>query len=706
MNRKLIIAALQRLGIQFDASAGTPILNALLRDTWLTIRNADDPEFGAGDDYDFEMTINGQIGTDYYGDQGYSAKQFQQEIKSFKGKKGLLNIHSAGGNVWDAFAISSMIKDHGNIDTKILGLAASSGDVIFQQGKTRIMPRMGMRMAHGASALFQIAGNAAELTAAKPELDKTIARLEKHNTTLATMYAERSGNSVDDVKSMMDAEEFMDGDESLEKGFCDELTDEMPVTDRIELGHLKKVPSAVSNQFSASKEAGKTKPTTSTEDITVNKKAKIALLNSWGVKLPSGLTEETVTDQWIDDELAKGKPAMKIGREQNIALLNQWGVKFDDKATDQDIENLVAAGKPKAAASNGNGNSNIVNLDDHPTVKAMRAEMERQRRLTIRAELEKLAGDDRIPVNQIQDWENDAMLAVDNPTTGNPVINRLRQLPAHPPGIAPLLNVEVGEENMTVSKLDKVVCDLLKPARYMTQNRIGKPDDETRKVIAARSRQISALINRQKKFEGKGRNAMLVGPLRDAWDSWAAGVQNANTMSADLLRQVILSEIMRAFRREFSSLDLFAHNYKDVALQGTDKVEVPYYPLDQVASTEFVQANGYVMGANAVTNSKEIQVGGKGDGVASSGRGRKYKPLQFSAYEIARQPWLNIAQLVVMAAEQLAIDVRETSLAHTSKQANFGNAIWTGVSGGFDKAGVYQLPTQCRNQSLLAVDGP
>ena len=107
MNRKNIIAALTKLGIQFDASASNAVLNGLLKASWLQCRvrnDAGDGEMPA--DYDFELTINGQIGTDYYGDQGYSAKQFQDELKPLKGKRGVLNIHSGGGNVWDGFAIA------------------------------------------------------------------------------------------------------------------------------------------------------------------------------------------------------------------------------------------------------------------------------------------------------------------------------------------------------------------------------------------------------------------------------------------------------------------------------------------------------------------------------------------------------------------------------------------------------------------------
>src|SRR6185312_3814737 len=127
-----------------------------------------------------------------------------------------------------------------------------------------------------------------------------------------------------------------------------------------------------------------------------------------------------------------------------------------------------------------------------------------------------------------------------------------------------------------------------------TRNGVRTPDKQTREAISANSKKMASIVNSLKKFDAKG---TLIGPLRDAWDAWSAGIQNANTMSASLLRQVILSELMRAFRREFSTLSIFSHNYKDVALQGTDKVEVPYYPLDTTASTEFVQANGYVMAA-------------------------------------------------------------------------------------------------------------
>jgi hypothetical protein len=103
-----------------------------------------------------------------------------------------------------------------------------------------------------------------------------------------------------------------------------------------------------------------------------------------------------------------------------------------------------------------------------------------------------------------------------------------------------------------------------------------------------------------------------------------------------------------------------------------------------VASTEFTYATGYVVAPNAQTLNKQIYVGGKGDGVATPGSGRKYKALQFSAYEIRRQPWLDVQKLSVMAGEQLAIDVRGDIFAANINAANFAQAIWTGAANGFD----------------------
>ncbi len=296
----------------------------------------------------------------------------------------------------------------------------------------------------------------------------------------------------------------------------------------------------------------------------------------------------------------------------------------------------------------------------------------------------------------------------------NPVIAQLNKLPSVLPGTAPL-NIVVLDEDGSLDCLDRNVQNLLKAQTYFNRNG-SKPERlHDRMMIGENSKKVSALINKQKQysktefvsFNSSGRLPQLVGPLRDMWDKFAigAGPRNANTMSTQLLRQVILSETMRAFRRQFASLSIFSHNFGSIPLEGTDKMEVPYYPLDTVASTEFKYADGYVINPNAQTLYKEVFVGGIGNGVATPGSGRKYKALQFTAYEIRRQPWLDIQKLSIMAGEQLAIDVRADIIGTQINAANFGNAIYTGAAGGFDHTVVGNVLMQAANKAFWPLAG-
>jgi ATP-dependent protease ClpP protease subunit len=717
MNRAKIIAALKAKKVAFDESASTPVLNALLRGTWLTVRNtADIPDYSGGD-YDCEMTIHGQIGTDYYGDQGYSAKQFQDEIKPFANKKVLLNIHSPGGNIWDAFAISEMARQHGNVDTKILGLAASSGDLIFQAGKTRIMPRMAMRMAHNPSSLFIASGNAEELTAQKAEFDKTIGRLQKHGETLAKMYAERTGQTVDECKADMNAEEFMDGDESLEKGYCDQLSDDMPVTDALDLSHLKKVPTQILNQFHALPTQGErprsgiNNQTNQPQENTVNKTQKIALLNKWGVKLPAGITAETVQDKWLDDEIDKGKPAEKIGRDQNVALLNQWGVTFDKNITDADLETLVSKGKPAAAAAVTA--APVVDLDNHPVVLALKAQADGQRRTNLHAQIMNLAsveGGSRIPLNSVDKWLERAVAAKDDPTTGNPVVADLKALDERKhrlPLVESVFQGEVGPKELL-----KAISNALAPRTIMDRNPGAIKDKEFRKDVFASYKGIGKMLRVQIENVTKGipesseqgissvfnkRRAEAIGNWMDGMPAIMndsnAGPYGGITVSSDLQRQVIMSESMRAFQRRLLPLGAFAHTFNEVPLQGKDEIDVPYYPLFTTQSQRFISpgaagaaagTTGYQFSGTDQEFRKQILVGGVGPNNKVAGQDRAYQPLTYSAYLQRRQPWVDVQKLAVMRTEQLAIDVLNDIITAWVLKANFANAVWAGAPAGFD----------------------
>ena len=610
-----------------------------------------------------EVMIYQDIGDDPWGGEGFTAKDFRESLKDIDRNRPLdLRINSAGGNVWDGLAIKTAIDEwKGRKTASIDGMAASVASWLPMSCDEIRAPKHAQMFIHPAWGM--VMGNAADMRKQANELDKTTEQI-------AQMYADRTKMSKSQCLDLMNAETLMTGEEAKAYGFIDRITDDNPV-----------------NNFS--------------QQQISNMKSKLATLNS----------------------ARQGQQPTKHNnmRKQMEALLNKLGVKFNAAATDEDIFNLITVSAEKNSKNavkykNGKDDEHADNCDcadcmgaknaPEPDVeppdsdagsKAKEGELWKastenrikrfenfllnQRKVAIHNQLTEAVKAGRIMANSVNDWLAMATEAKENDKGENPVLNMVAKMPVvNMPGREPL-NVELGNSD-SIEDLDKQVQELGKVQDYYSRNGTAAENLQDRMLIGQNSKRIALEVARFKKYDAK--TGELTGPIREKWDRMVASPRNANTMSAGLLRQVILSEAMRAFRREFASLSYFAHNFGNVPLEGTDVVQVPYYPLATTASTEFTYANGYVIGANAVTSAKNITVGGVGNGLATPGSGRKYQTLQFTGYQIRRYPWLDIQKLSVMAGEQLAIDVRADIIGTQICAANFGNAIWTGAPGGFD----------------------
>lgn len=157
------------------------------------------------------------------------------------------------------------------------------------------------------------------------------------------------------------------------------------------------------------------------------------------------------------------------------------------------------------------------------------------------------------------------------------------------------------------------------------------------------------------------------------------GVWNENVISTDLKRTTILQTMVRAFAVKVLVLTAFATRFDGVKLQGTDKVTVPYFPLDETASTDWNPANGYDTFGNTEASAKTITVDQ-----------RKYQGLTWSSSELARQPFLDIAMSASLKAEKLGIDVVADILSLVTAAA-FGDAVKTEPAGAFDSDDVIDL---------------
>jgi hypothetical protein len=156
---------------------------------------------------------------------------------------------------------------------------------------------------------------------------------------------------------------------------------------------------------------------------------------------------------------------------------------------------------------------------------------------------------------------------------------------------------------------------------------------------------------------------------------------NNNSIDAALQRQAILQEALTAYKKRLLALEAFCFKFEP-ALEGTDKVEVSYFPLQTTASTSFVKGTGYTTTSDWNQQKREVFVGGDGDSTTSgtnaatgTAKDRKFQMLAFTSYDLNRQPFLNSVQLAQQATNQLAVDVFTDIVSRIVTKANYGNAI-------------------------------
>lgn len=137
--------------------------------------------------------------------------------------------------------------------------------------------------------------------------------------------------------------------------------------------------------------------------------------------------------------------------------------------------------------------------------------------------------------------------------------------------------------------------------------------------------------------------------------------EGTNTVDATLKQDVLLDIGLRAFARVLFSLSGFSTMFSNLPLRGTDIVTVPFLDLETAASTDYNGANGYVAG-DTTRDKRQVTI-----------NKRKYQGLSFTSSELARQPFLMIAETFALKGEKLAYDVWLDVLSLV-KAATYGHA--------------------------------
>ena len=116
-------------------------------------------------------------------------------------------INSPGGSVSDGLAIVDTMRYIScDIKTVVIGMAASMGSLIASsgtKGKRYILPH----------SKFLI----------NPDLQVEAKEMEKNNNTLIKILSENTGQSIEKLKKDMDRDCWLDAEESVKYGLCDEI---------------------------------------------------------------------------------------------------------------------------------------------------------------------------------------------------------------------------------------------------------------------------------------------------------------------------------------------------------------------------------------------------------------------------------------------------------------------------------------------------
>lgn len=178
----------------------------------------------------YGMMICGTVGAGYdwwTGTYGTRSKDVKAFLDAHSDEEVDIAVSSPGGFVDEGLTIYQLIKDHGHVNIHVLGMTASIATVLCMGAKHVTMSVGSTMLIHNAST-----GVTVWESANKEKLDQLIAQFQKQRDDLdtidkviASVYAQRSGKTSDEILAQMGKENWMTPEQALEMGLIDEIRD-------------------------------------------------------------------------------------------------------------------------------------------------------------------------------------------------------------------------------------------------------------------------------------------------------------------------------------------------------------------------------------------------------------------------------------------------------------------------------------------------
>ena len=149
----------------------------------------------------------------WYG--GVDAQQFVKDLGSLKAKTIHLRINSPGGDVFDARAMVTAVREHSaKVVAHIDGVAASAASYLALAADEVRMSDGAFFMIHNAWGVS--VGNKADMREMADLLDKV-------DASIVAEYQRKTGKTADEIAAWMDAETWFTAAEAKAAGFVDEV---------------------------------------------------------------------------------------------------------------------------------------------------------------------------------------------------------------------------------------------------------------------------------------------------------------------------------------------------------------------------------------------------------------------------------------------------------------------------------------------------
>lgn len=173
----------------------------------------------------YHLVISGTIGSWW---NGCSADYVRYVLNNNSGKEVHVGFCSLGGFVKDGLEINQAFRDHGNVHAHAFGMNASISTIAMLGCKTIDIVKGSFFLIHNVSTLIYKyeQSNKEQIDAFVRKLQAQRDSLKNFDDVLASMYADKTGKSVDECLAQMKKGNWLTAQQALDFGLVDSMRED------------------------------------------------------------------------------------------------------------------------------------------------------------------------------------------------------------------------------------------------------------------------------------------------------------------------------------------------------------------------------------------------------------------------------------------------------------------------------------------------